>query len=233
MTRVSEQPSRWSKATLYPDMWVDPDEDPRNSDGVSPDGELATLQDYLSDYRLTLRMKCEGLDAEQLARRSVPPSTMSLLGLLRHLAEVERDWRNWITSGDPLPKLYGEGDADFDGAVAEQTVVDAAYADLDREQAATDAMLAKHPDLGERLGKDGIAVRELLVHRIEEYARHCRARRPVARMHRRPRRPVRDGVTPASHLCKPAETEPRPAPDRPDIDRSHSGTPVKLMLGSS
>jgi hypothetical protein len=98
---------------------------------------------------------------------------MSLLGLLRHLAEVERDWRNWITSGDPLPKLYGEGDADFGGAVAEQTVVDAAYADLASEQAATDAMLAKHPDLGERLGKDGIAVRELLVHRIEEYARHC------------------------------------------------------------
>jgi len=154
-------------------MWVDPGEDPRNSGGVSPDGELATLQDYLLDYRLTLRMKCEGLDAEQLARRSVPPSTMSLLGLLRHLAEVERDWRNWITSGDPLPKLYGQRDADFDGAVAEPTVVDAAFADLAHEQAATDAVLAEHPTLGERLGKDGIAVRELLVHRIEEYARHC------------------------------------------------------------
>jgi uncharacterized damage-inducible protein DinB len=173
MTRVSEQPSRWSKATVYPDMWVNPDDDPRNSGGVSPDGELATLQDYLSDYRLTLRMKCEGLNAEQLARRSVPPSTMSLLGLLRHLAEVERDWRNWITPSDPLPKLYGERDADFDGAVAEQTVVDAAYADLAHEQAATDAMLAEHPNLGERLGKDGIAVRELLNHRIQEYARHC------------------------------------------------------------
>jgi hypothetical protein len=70
-------------------------------------------------------------------------------------------------------KLYGERDADFDGAVAEQTVVDAAYADLAHEQAATDAMLAEHPNLGERLGKDGIAVRELLIHRIEEYARHC------------------------------------------------------------
>ena len=173
MTRVSEQPSRWSKATVYPDMWVDPDDDPRNSDGVSPDGELATLQDYLLNYRLTLRMKCEGLDPEQLARRSVPPSTMSLLGLLRHLAEAERDWSNWITSGDPLPKLYGDGDADFDCAVAEQAAVDAAYADLAHEQAATDAMLAEHPNLGERLGKDGIAVRELLVHRIEEYARHC------------------------------------------------------------
>jgi hypothetical protein len=50
MIRVSEQPTRWGMATVYPDMWVDPDEDPRNSDGVSPDGELATLQDYLSGY---------------------------------------------------------------------------------------------------------------------------------------------------------------------------------------
>jgi uncharacterized damage-inducible protein DinB len=173
MERVSDQPARWSRATIYPDMWVDPDDDPRNSEGVSPDGELATLQDYLTNYRMTLRMKCEDLDAEQLARRSVPPSTMSLLGLLRHLAEVERDWRNWISDGDPLPKLYGEGDADFDGAVAEQAEVDAAYSALAREQAATDAALAEHPDLSERLGKDGIAVRELMVHRIEEYARHC------------------------------------------------------------
>jgi len=107
-------------------MWSDPDDDPRNSNGVSPDGELATLQDYLNNYRLTLRMKCEGLDAEQLARRSAPPSTMSLLGLIRHLAEVEQDWRGWILAGDQLPKLYGAGDADFDGAVADQAVVDAA-----------------------------------------------------------------------------------------------------------
>jgi hypothetical protein len=52
-------------------------------------------------------------------------------------------------------------------------VVDAAYADLAREQAATDTVLAEYPDLSVRLGKDAIAVRELLVHRIEEYARHC------------------------------------------------------------
>jgi uncharacterized damage-inducible protein DinB len=173
MARVSDQPQRWTQATVYPDMWVNPDEDPRNTAGVSPDGELATLLDYLTDYRLTLLMKCEGLSAEQLARRSVPPSTMSLLGLLRHLATAERDWRGWILPGDPPAKLYGAGDADFDGAVADQAVVDAAYADLAREQAATDAVLAGHPDLGERLGRDAIAVRELQVHRIEEYARHC------------------------------------------------------------
>jgi uncharacterized damage-inducible protein DinB len=173
MELVSDQPERWSQATIYPDMWADPNDDPRNSEGDSPDGELATLRDYLTHYRMTLRMKCESLDAEQLARRSVPPSTMSLLGLLRHLAEVERDWRNWISDGDPLPKLYGEAAADFDGAVAEQAEVDAAYSALAREQAATDTALAELPDLSERLGKNGIAVRELMVHRIEEYARHC------------------------------------------------------------
>ncbi|WP_228973168.1 DinB family protein [Streptomyces sp. DH12] len=173
MHRMTDQPERWTQATVHPDMWVDPDDDPRDTEEGSPDGEPATLRDFLSGYRMTLRMKCEGLSAEQLARRSVPPSTMSLLGLVRHLAEVERDWRNWISDGEPLPKLYGGRDADFDGAVAEQAVVDAAYADLEREQAATDAALTAHPDLGERVGKDGIAIRELLVHRIEEYARHC------------------------------------------------------------
>ncbi|MBT2533032.1 DUF664 domain-containing protein [Arthrobacter sp. ISL-48] len=170
---MTEEPARWTQATIYADMWVDPDDDPRESDGVSPDGELATLQDYLTNYRLTLLMKCEGLDAGQMARRSVPPSTMSLLGLLRHLGEVERDWHNWIGDDDQRPKLYGQRDADFDGAVAEQAEVDAAYASLAREQAATDAALAQHPELGERVGKKGIAIRELMVHRIEEYARHC------------------------------------------------------------
>ncbi|MFG2815859.1 DinB family protein [Streptomyces sp. NPDC048410] len=170
---MTEQRARWTEATVYPDMWADPDDDPRNTEGPSPDGELATLQDYLTHYRLTLRMKCEGLDPAQLALRSVPPSTMSLLGLVRHLARAERDWRNWISEGDPLPKLYGARDADFDGAVGEQSVVDAAFRDLEREQAATDAALAEYADLGLRVGKEKIAVRELLVHRIEEYARHC------------------------------------------------------------
>jgi Protein of unknown function (DUF664) len=169
---VSDVPERWSQASVYPDMWVDPDDDPRNTEGVSPDGELPTLQDYLRNYRLTLQMKCEGLDPEMLARRSVPPSTMSLLGLVRHLAEVERDWRNWILPGDPALKLYG-ADADFEGAVAEQSLVEGAFADLAREQAATDAVLVEYPDLGARVGQDGIAIRELWVHRIEEYARHC------------------------------------------------------------
>ena len=169
---MTEPPDRWTRATVYPDMWLDPADDPRNTDGVSPDGELPTVQDYLHDHRLTLAMKCEGLDPDQLARRSVPPSTLSLLGLVRHLAEVERDWRTWVRPEIAEPPLYGPGDAAFDGAVPEQAVVDAAFADLAREQAATDALLAGHPDLGERVGPSGIAIRELWVHRVEEYARH-------------------------------------------------------------
>ncbi len=173
MRGMTEQPARWTEATVHPDMWADPDDDPRNSDGPSPDGELGAIHDCLTNYRLTLRLKCQGLDAEQLARRSVPPSTMSLLGLVRHLAEVERDWRNWLTEEERLPKLYGTRDADFDGAVADPAVVEAAFRDLEREQAATDAALAGYPDLGERVGQGGVAIRELLVHRIDEYARHC------------------------------------------------------------
>jgi hypothetical protein len=136
-------------------------------------GEPAVLREYLDHFRATFERQCEGLDAEQLARRSVPPSTMSLLGLVRHLAEVERDWRTWVQPDDPAPKLYGPGDADFTGAAADQEVVDGALADLAREQAATDAVLVGYPDLGTRVGKDHIAVREIWVHRIEEYARHC------------------------------------------------------------
>jgi hypothetical protein len=89
------------------------------------------------------------------------------------MAEVERDWRTWIRPDEPAAKLYGVPDGDFDGAVADQAVVGGAFADLAREQAATDEALLMHPDLGERLGRDGIAVRELWVHRVEEYARHC------------------------------------------------------------
>ena len=165
-------PTRWTASRVYPDMWADPTDDPR-SQAASPEGELATLLGYLAHYRMTLEMKCEGLDAEQLARRSVPPSTMSLLGLVRHLAEVERDWRSWIGAGDSLPKLFGASGADFDGAAADQGEVDTSFSILKREQAATDATLAGHRDLSEQLGRRSIAVRELMVHRIEEYARHC------------------------------------------------------------
>ncbi|MGO2036755.1 MAG: mycothiol transferase [Brevibacterium sp.] len=170
---MSDIPNRWTKATVYPDMWADPAEDPRNTDGTSPDGEAETQLDYIHDYRITLRMKCEGLEPDQLAERSVPPSTLSLLGLLRHMAEVELDWCNWITDDTPRPSLYGGLDAAFDIETADAQTVTAVIADLEREQARTDAEVARYEDLGTRLGDSQIAVRELQIHRIEEYARHC------------------------------------------------------------
>src|SRR3954463_12409244 len=97
-------PTRWTAATVYADMWVDPDDDPRETD-VEPVDERSTLIEFLRSYRLTLEMKCAGLDAEELARRSVPPSTMSLLGLIRHMAEVERSWFRRTMAGQDAPKL--------------------------------------------------------------------------------------------------------------------------------
>lgn len=170
---MSTTPNRWTKATVYPYMWVDPDDDPRNTDGTSPDGEAETQLEFIHDYRFTLRMKCEGLDAEQLATQSVPPSTMSLLGLLRHMAEVERDWCNWITGDEQRPSLYGGLDAAFERSEPDADLVARAWADLEAEQATTDAEISKYENLGARIGQSQIAVRELQIHRIEEYARHC------------------------------------------------------------
>src|SRR4051812_44911701 len=101
----SGDPRRWSAATVHPDMWVDPDDDPRDTGDELVD-EHGTLTEYLRAYRITLQMKCAGLDAAQLAQRSVPPSTMSLLGLVRHLAEVERYWFRVVMAGEAPGELF-------------------------------------------------------------------------------------------------------------------------------
>ena len=111
-------------------MWVDPEDDPRTQGALLGD-ERTTLLDYLSTYRLTLEMKCAGLTAEQLAMRSVPPSTMSLLGLVRHLAQVEQSWFRRCMAGQDVPYLYRtaeDRDADFTGAVGDDEVVCEAWA---------------------------------------------------------------------------------------------------------
>jgi hypothetical protein len=90
------------------------------------EGERVTLLEYLRAYRLALELKCAGLDAEQLARRSVPPSTMSLLGLVRHMADVERNWFRRVMAQADEPPLYWSDDvedADWAGAVADPAVV--------------------------------------------------------------------------------------------------------------
>ena len=174
--------TRWTEATVYPDMWVDPDVDPRETE-VDTDDERGMLLDYLRYYRLTLEMKCSGLDAEQLARRSVPPSTMSLLGLLRHLAEGERHLRR-VMAGEDAPRLYctdEDRDGDWNGAVADPSVVHEAWGRWRTEMDLTDRFVAGVEDLSTRnvgvsdLGPEGadLQLRDMLVAQIVEYARHC------------------------------------------------------------
>lgn len=172
--------NRWTQATVYPDMWVDPDDDPRESE-VAAAGERSTLADYLRRYRLTLAMKCADLDAEQLACRSVPPSDLSLLGLVRHLAEVERYWFRVVLAGEDVRRLFrteADRDAAFNGALPDPAVVDEAWAAWQAEVTFAEQFVAEAPHL-EITGRAGpardqeVSLRDVLVHMIEEYARHC------------------------------------------------------------
>ncbi len=162
----------------YPDMWVDPEDDPRQTDEVAV-GENAVLADYLDHFRTTLEMKCEGLSPEELARRSVPPSTMSLLGLVRHMARVEHHWfRRALEGQSDLPRLYRteeDPDLDFNGAEGTEEVVADAWGSWHREVAHAREVYARYADLGETFDYQGqqTEVRDIIVHMIEEYARHC------------------------------------------------------------
>jgi uncharacterized damage-inducible protein DinB len=166
------------KQRRYPDMWVDPEDDPRDT-GTTPRGEKAVLAAYLDHYRMTLELKCEELDAEQLAQRSVPPSSMSLLGLVRHLAGVEHTWfRRFIEGHRELARLYqepDERDLDFNGAVADEAVVAEAWESWRREVAHAREVYERYDDLGVLVGPEGdqAELRDIVVHMIEEYARHC------------------------------------------------------------
>jgi uncharacterized damage-inducible protein DinB len=162
------------------DMWLPEREDPRTYG--NPQGEKATYEEYLRNYRLTLGMKCEGLSAEQLATRSVPPSTMSLLGLVRHMARVEHNWFQRTARATGEERIYWsaeDDDIDFNAAEPTQECVDDAFASWRREIAAAEDWFVAVPesDLGQELpiaGRDDVvSVRDLVVHMIEEYARHC------------------------------------------------------------
>lgn len=144
-------------------------------------GERAALEHTLDWYRATLLWKCAGLTGRQLGQRAVRPSSLSLLGLVRHLADVERVWFARRVAGRDVPFLFktaGNNDADFDdvdesGAGAEEAFrafrdavetsrVEAAGHDLDETFTSTTRA-------GAELTYD---LRWLYLHMIEEYARH-------------------------------------------------------------
>jgi hypothetical protein len=164
--------------TRFADMFVDLDQDTR----VDPAGdgdESTTLQGFLRWQRETLELKCAGLDPEQLARRAVPPSTLSLLGLVRHLADVERSWFRRGLAGEDAPRLFAtraDPDGDFNGAVADPEVVAQAWAAWRGEVEYADRFVAATPDLLSVSVADPdrgpLSLRWVLVHMIEEYARH-------------------------------------------------------------
>ena len=159
------------------DMFLPAEDDPREN-GPSLGDERATLMEFLRYQRLTLELKCAGLDAAALARRSVEPSTLSLLGLVRHMAEVERIWFRRRFAGQDVPPLFcspSEPDGEFDGAVPDPDVVADAWEKWRAEIAFADRFVAQSPDLGATVdipGHGPMSLRELLVHMVEEYARH-------------------------------------------------------------
>jgi uncharacterized damage-inducible protein DinB len=159
----------------WSNMFVHPDDDPRSDGGIK--GELDTLTEFLHDQRLTLEMKCSGLDAASLARRSVPPSDMSLLGLVRHMAGVEHTWFRRVLDGQDVPRLYrteADRDADFNGALPDPEVVAEAWKTWRAEVAFAERFVREAPglDVIGRNGDEQVSLREVLVHMIEEYARH-------------------------------------------------------------
>jgi hypothetical protein len=165
------------------DMFIDLQDDPRET-GPTLGDERTTLVEVLRCARLTLEMKCAGLDAEAMARRSVEPSTMSLLGLVRHLAETERGTFRKLMAGQDVPGLFcseTDRDGDFDGAVPDARVVakawDAWRAEVEfatRFVAEARSLDITADDALNQHGSGGgaISLREVLVGMIFEYARH-------------------------------------------------------------
>ncbi|WP_441247784.1 DinB family protein [Kitasatospora sp. McL0602] len=140
--------------------------------------ETTMLKQWLDYHRDTLALKCEGLGVEQLRLRSVAPSNLSLLGLVRHMAEVERFWFLQILDGQELGEdgLYwtkDDEDGDFDNV--DDASADEAFATWRTQIALADAVAAGVPletaGRKQRRGVD-VTLRWIMVHMIEEYARH-------------------------------------------------------------
>ena len=137
--------------------------------------ERETLRAYLDWHRATLALKCTGLSDDELRRRSMPPSTLSLLGLVRHMAEVERSWFRRVIDGQDVPLVWS-AERDF------QVAYDATGADRAEAFAAWEDEIAHARRIEQAapsldvtgLDRDGTAysLRLVLLHLIQEYARH-------------------------------------------------------------
>ncbi|MEV6518469.1 DinB family protein [Micromonospora chalcea] len=139
-------------------------------------GERESLRAFLDFHRATLALKCEGLTDEQLRRQASPPSTLSLLGLVRHMAEVERTWFRRVIAAEDVPLVWSDS-SDFQQAYdARDADVAEAFAAwrreieharrIEREAASLD--VTGHQA---RWGED-VSLRLVMLHMLHEYARH-------------------------------------------------------------
>jgi uncharacterized damage-inducible protein DinB len=139
--------------------------------------ERTMLEAWLDFHRATLLGKCDGLDDAQLKTRSVPPSSLSLLGLVRHMTEVERSWfRRVLLDEDAQPLYYSDTDPDGDFDHLGSAAVAEVFAAFRAEVEACRAIAAQQGDLDvlasrRRHGAE-VSLRWIYVHMIEEYARH-------------------------------------------------------------
>lgn len=152
--------------------WTAPDVD--RTDPPTVAGERESLEAWLDYHRRTLLWKCAGLDAEQLRSRPVATSTLSLLGLVRHMTMVERWWFQLNACGRKLelPLWSRDGEPDFDDVDSADAETD--FAAYDREVEAARSAVADLPldhVFRTRRGAD-MDLRWVYVHMIEEYARH-------------------------------------------------------------
>jgi hypothetical protein len=156
--------------------WTAPDQ--TRTDPPTVAGERAALEGWLDFHRSTLLGKCQGLTGEQLAERAVPPSSLSLLGLVRHMTDVERFWfRVHGTNQDMTFRYYTEdnlnGDFDDLDSPDAPAVLAAFWEEVGLARAAVrdldlDHVVPSHGHHPERV-RD---IRWIYVHMIEEYARH-------------------------------------------------------------
>jgi uncharacterized damage-inducible protein DinB len=139
-------------------------------------GERDMLRAFLDYHRATLAMKCEGLSDDDLRRTSMSPSTLSLLGLVRHMAEVERTWFRIVINGEGIPLVWSdEGDYQvaYDASTATRSeAFDAWQAEVEHarriEGSAESLDVTGHQP---KWGED-VSLRLVMLHMIHEYARH-------------------------------------------------------------
>ncbi|GAA2514938.1 DinB family protein [Streptomyces gobitricini] len=138
--------------------------------------EREMLRAFLEYHRATLAMKCEGLSDEDLRRRSMPPSALSLLGLVRHMAEVERAWFRRTIDGEDVPLVWspdGDYQAAYDPTGSTRSEAFAAWEAEVAHSRRIEESATSLDVTGRNARRDVVvSLRHVMLHLIHEYARH-------------------------------------------------------------